>query len=66
MLHVLEHSLIDSLKVLGFSVIIYIILSFIEEKITNLLKKNKKTTPIIGAAIGGAVGAVQTFVKDIF
>jgi len=52
MLHVLEHAFIDSLKVLGITFIIYIILSFFEEKLVGLLKKHKKTSPIFGASVG--------------
>ncbi len=51
-IHILEHSLIDSLKVLGFAFIIYVILSFLEGKITNLLKKHKGINPILGASAG--------------
>lgn len=52
MLHVLEHSLIDSLKVLLVAFILYILLSFFEEKITKVLTKSKKLSPLIGSAIG--------------
>lgn len=52
MLHVLEHAFIDSLKVLGITFIIYIILSFFEEKLVGLLKKHKKTSPIFSASVG--------------
>ena len=51
-LHILKHSAIDSLKVLGFAFIIYVILSFLEGKITNLLKKHKGLNPILGASAG--------------
>ena len=51
-LHILEHSAIDSLKVLGFAFIIYVILSFFEGKITNMLKKHKRINPILGASAG--------------
>lgn len=52
MLDVFLDALIDSLKVLGISFIIYIVLSFFEEKLSNLLKRHKKTSPIIGASVG--------------
>lgn len=52
MLHVLEHAFIDSLKVLAITFVIYVILSFFEEKLVGLLKKHKKTSPIFGASIG--------------
>ena len=51
-LHILKHSAIDSLKVLFFAFIIYVVLSYFEGKITNLLKKNKKIDPILGATAG--------------
>ena len=51
-LHILKHASIDSLKVLVFAFIIYVVLSFFEGKITNLLKKNKKIDPILGATAG--------------
>lgn len=52
MLHVFEHSLIDSLKVLGVALIIYIILSFIEDKISKALTKSNKLSPLIGSSVG--------------
>lgn len=52
MLHVLEHAFIDSLKVFAITFVIYVILSFFEEKLVGLLKKHKKTSPIFGASIG--------------
>lgn len=51
-LHILKHSAIDSLKVLGFAFIIYVILSFFEGKITNMLKRHKRINPILGASAG--------------
>lgn len=50
--HVLEHALIDSLKVFAVTLVIYILLSFIENKLANLLTKHKKTAPIFGATAG--------------
>ena len=50
--HILEHALIDSLKVLLFTVLIFIFLSFIEDKLTHLFKKHKNISPIIGASVG--------------
>lgn len=52
MLDLLLDALLDSLKVLGFSFIIYFILSFFEDKISHLLQHHRKTSPIIGAAAG--------------
>ena len=52
MLDLLIDALLDSLKVLGFSFIIYFILSFFEDKISHLLQHHKRVSPIIGAAAG--------------
>lgn len=52
MLDLLIDALLDSLKVFGFSFIIYFILSFFEDKISHLLQHNKRVSPIIGAAAG--------------
>ena len=51
-LHVLEHAIIDSLKVLFIVLIFYIILSFIETKISKRLDKNNKYAPVFGALSG--------------
>ena len=47
MLDVLVDALIDSLKVFILSIIIFLILSFIEDKFSKLISKHKKTTPIL-------------------
>lgn len=52
MLDLLIDALLDSLKVLGFSFIIYFILSFFEDKISHLFQHHKRVSPIIGAAAG--------------
>lgn len=52
MLHVLEHAIIDSLKVLAISIIINIILSFFEGKISKILGKKSSASPLIGTAAG--------------
>ena len=49
---VIIDSLIDSAKVFGIAIILYIILSFIEGKISHLLSQHKKSSPIIGSAFG--------------
>lgn len=51
-LHVLEHAIIDSLKVLSIVLVFYIILSFIETKISKRLDKNNKYAPVFGALSG--------------
>lgn len=52
MIDVILDALLDSLKVLGLSLILYIILSFFEDKISALLKKHRKISPILGASVG--------------
>ena len=52
MLDLLLDAVLDSLKVLGFSFLIYFILSFFEDKISHMLEHHKKTSPIIGACAG--------------
>ena len=52
MLDVLKDALLDSLKVLGIAFILYVLLSFIEDKISRLLEKNKKISPLIGSIAG--------------
>ena len=52
MLHVLEHALIDSLKVFALVFVMYFLLSFIEEFINKKLSSNSKTSPLFGALIG--------------
>lgn len=49
---VIFHALIDSLKVLGFIFVVYIILSFIEVKIANRIKKGNKLSPLFGSLFG--------------
>ncbi len=52
MIDTLLDALIDSLKVFGFALILYIIFSFVEEKITILLEKHKKASPVLGSLCG--------------
>lgn len=52
MLHVIEHALIDSLKVLAVVVVLNIIISFFEGKLANKINKNNCFSTLIGAAIG--------------
>ncbi|MGM9970608.1 MAG: putative manganese transporter [Anaeroplasma sp.] len=52
MLDVLLDVFLDSLKVLIFAFVIYVVLSFFENKITKLFNKHRKLNPIIGSAVG--------------
>jgi len=42
----------DSLKILAFAFVLYVILSFFEEKIASLLEKKKRYGPLFGALSG--------------
>lgn len=50
--HIFEHALIDSVKVFVFTLIIFVLLSFVEHKIITVFKKHKNISPIIGASVG--------------
>lgn len=52
MTDIILDALLDSLKVFGLSLVLYIILSFFEEKLASLLKKHKSISPILGASVG--------------
>lgn len=56
MLHILEHTLIDTLKLLPFLFIAYLVIELIEqkagEKITALIKKSGKFGPVLGSLLG--------------
>ena len=49
---VLLDALLDSLKVFGISLVLFIIISFIENKIAHILGKKNHFSPIIGSALG--------------
>lgn len=49
---VLLDALLDSLKVLGVAFVLYIIISFLEEKIASSLTKKSKLSPLIASALG--------------
>jgi hypothetical protein len=57
MLDILYDSLIDTLKLLPYLLITFILLEFIEHKLTkkneNILTNNKKYGPLIGGLLGG-------------
>ena len=55
-LHVLEHTLIDSLKLLPFLFVSYLIIELIEHKFSKktkrLIEKSNKFGPVIGSVLG--------------
>lgn len=51
-LELILHSLIDSLKIFIVIFLFYILLSFFESKISKILEKSKKISPLVGAASG--------------
>ncbi len=56
LLHVLEHTLLDSIKILPFLLIAYLIMEYIEHKTTNktreAIKKSGRFGPFIGSILG--------------
>lgn len=56
LLHILEHTLLDSIKILPFLLIAYLIMEFIEHKTTDktrdAIKKSGKFGPFIGSLLG--------------
>ena len=52
MLHVLQHVLLDSLKVFALVFILFFILSFIEKSVNKKLNSNKKISPFFGSLFG--------------
>lgn len=55
-LHILEHALLDTLKLLPFLFITYLIMEYIEhktgEKVKNTIQKSGKFGPVIGGILG--------------
>lgn len=51
-LHIVLHSLDESLKVFVVAVVIYFIISFVEEKIAVVLGKKNRFSPVIASALG--------------
>ena len=56
MWHILEHSLIDSLKILPVLFLVYVLIEIVEDKSSNFFKQNKKLkgkfAPIIASGVG--------------
>ena len=56
MLHVLEHTLIDTIKLLPFLFLAYLVIELIEQeagdKTTKLIKKSGKFGPVLGSLLG--------------
>ena len=56
-LHVLEHTLIDTIKILPFLLIAYLIMEYIEHKTTNKTKEMIRKSGKFGSLIGSILGA---------
>ena len=56
-LHILEHTLLDSIKILPFLLIAYLIMEYIEHKTTNKTKEAIKKSGRFGPFIGSILGA---------
>lgn len=52
MLDALLDALLDSVKVLAVVIVIYVLLSFIEDKIARLFENHKKLSPLYGSLVG--------------
>jgi len=57
LLHILEHTLLDSIKILPFLLIAYLIMEFIEHKTTDKTKETIKKSGKFGPFIGSLLGA---------
>lgn len=55
-LHILEHTLLDTLKILPFLFLTYLIMEYIEhktsEKVKNVIQKSGQLGPVLGAIVG--------------
>ena len=52
MLHVLEHALLDSLKVFALVFVLFFVLHYVEKYVNKKLSSNKKLSPLFGALFG--------------
>ena len=56
MLHVLEHTLIDTIKLLPFLFLAYLVIEYIEQKAgdktTHIIQKAGKFGPVLGGLLG--------------
>lgn len=56
LLHILKHTIIDTIKILPFLLIAYLIMEYIEHKTTSktreTIKKSGKFGPLIGSLLG--------------
>ncbi|MBE5819430.1 MAG: hypothetical protein E7310_01155 [Clostridiales bacterium] len=57
-LHVLEHTLLDSLKILPFLFLTYLVMEYLEHKMNNKTKKIVERAGNYGPLLGGLLGAV--------
>lgn len=55
---VLLHGLIDTLKLVGFLFLTYLLMEFIEHKASERIKRVMERTGALGPLVGGAIGAV--------
>ena len=51
-LHIVLHSLEESLKVFFVALVLYFIISFVEERIAKVLGKKNRFSPVIASALG--------------
>ncbi len=56
-LHILEHTIIDTVKIIPFLLVAYLIMEYIEHKTTNKTREAIKKSGKFGPLIGGILGA---------
>lgn len=57
LLHILKHTIIDTIKVLPFLLIAYLIMEYIEHKTTSKTRETIKKSGRFGPLIGSLLGA---------
>ncbi len=57
LIHVLKHTIIDTIKILPFLLVAYLIMEYIEHKTTNKTRETIKKSGRIGPLIGSLLGA---------
>lgn len=55
--HILEHTIVDTIKILPFLLVAYLIMEYIEHKTTNKTKETIKRSGKFGPLIGSLLGA---------
>ena len=56
-LHILEHTILETIKIVPFLLIAYLIMEYIEHKTTNKTRETIKKSGRIGPLVGSLLGA---------